>query len=59
MKIDMKAFLEAQQEVSESKGIRDEDVLNAFVEAVKAAYIRVLGGGAKDMPDPVVTCEID
>ena len=59
MKIDMKAFLEAQKEVSESKGIRDEDVLNAFIEAVKAAYIRVLGGGAKDMPDPVVTCEID
>lgn len=59
MKIDLKAFLEAQKEVSESKGISDEDVLNAFTEAVKAAYVRVLGGGVKDMPDPIVTCSID
>lgn len=59
MKIDIKAFLEAQEEVSKAKGISDEDVLNALTEAVKAAYIRYLGGGAKDMPDPVVNCQID
>ena len=59
MKIDIKAFLEAQEEVSKAKGISDEEVLSAFTEAVKSAYIRYLGGGVKDMPDPVVNCQID
>ncbi len=59
MKIDIKAFISAQEEVSKAKGISDEDVLNALTEAVKAAYIRYLGGGVKDMPDPIVRCEID
>ncbi len=59
MKIDIKAFLEAQEEVSKAKGISDEEVLTAFTEAVKSAYIRYLGGGVKDMPDPIVNCQID
>ena len=59
MKIDLKQFLEAQEEVSQSKGISQEEVLNAFLEAIKAAYVRYLGGGVKDMPDPVVTCQAD
>lgn len=59
MDINVKGVVEAAKAISASKGITEEDVINALSEAVKAAYIRNLGGGTKDMPDPVVTCQID
>ena len=59
MDINVKGVVEAAKAISTNKGITEEDVINALAEAVKAAYIRNLGGGTKDMPDPVVTCEID
>ena len=59
MNIDVKGVIEAAKTISANKGIAEEDVINALAEAVKTAYIRNLGGGTKDMPDPVVTCEID
>ena len=59
MDINVKGVVEAAKAISANKGITEEDVINALAEAVKAAYIRSLGGGTKDMPDPIVTCEID
>ncbi len=59
MDINVKGVVEAAKAISANKGITEEDVINALAEAVKAAYIRNLGGGTKDMPDPVVTCDID
>ncbi len=59
MDINVKGVVEAAKAISVNKGITEEDVINALAEAVKAAYIRNLGGGTKDMPDPVVTCDID
>ncbi len=59
MDINVKGVVEAAKAISANKGITEEDVINALAEAVKAAYIRNLGGGTKDMPDPVVTCQID
>ena len=59
MDIDLKGLIEAAKAISENKGIKDEDVIFALSEAIKAAYIRNLGGGVKDMPDPVVTCTVD
>ena len=59
MDINVKGVVEAAKAISANKGITEEDVINALAEAVKAAYIRNLGGGTKDMPDPIVTCEID
>ncbi len=58
-KIDIKGVIEAAKTISANKGISEEDVIYALSEAVKAAYIRNLGGGTKDMPDPIVTCDID
>ncbi len=58
-KIDVKGVIEAAKVISANKGISEEDVIYALTEAVKSAYVRNLGGGTKDMPDPVVTCSID
>ena len=58
-KIDVKGVIEAAKVISANKGISEDDVIFALTEAVKTAYVRNLGGGTKDMPDPVVTCEID
>ena len=59
MEINVKELIAAAEAISKNKGIKDEDVIYALSEAIKAAYIRNLGGGTKDMPDPVVTCDID
>lgn len=59
MKFNVTEFLNATKEISENKGLEEEDILRALEEALKQAYIRYLGGSTKDMPDPVVTCSID
>lgn len=43
--IDAKQFMEALDQLEETKGIAKEDILEALKEALRRAYIRDLGGG--------------
>lgn len=56
---DMNSFLEALEADAKDKELKEEDIVAAIEEAFKAAYVRYLGGGVKDMPDPEVVCHVD
>ena len=43
--IDAKQFMEALDQLEETKGIAKEDILEALKEALRKAYVRDLGGG--------------
>ncbi|MBQ4254372.1 MAG: transcription termination factor NusA [Bacilli bacterium] len=52
---EMPKFIDALREVSQAKGLSDEDVIIALEEAITKAYIKYLGGG----DDAIVSCHVD
>ena len=55
--IDAKDFMEALDQLEETKGIAKEDILNALKEALRKAYIKDLGGGDDANVEVIITTE--
>ena len=55
IKEEMPKFIDALKELSNAKGLSDEDVLFALEEAITRAFVKSLGGG----DDAIVRCSVD